>query len=66
MAEDCQAFVITRDWSTTALDPGVWYSTVCKESCRFMAAWVREEENTSKTRRKKREAEKVDKSEVVP
>ena len=29
---------ITRDWSTTALDPGVWYSTVREGSCRFMAA----------------------------
>ena len=46
-------FVITGDLSTTALDPGVWCSTACKESCRFMAAWVREVGNVSKPGRKR-------------
>ena len=31
-----------------------------------MAAWVKEEENTSKQRQKKREAEEADKAEVAP
>ena len=34
--------------------------------CRFMAAWVREEENASNQRQKKREAEEADKVEVAP
>ena len=41
-------------------------STVCNESCRFMAEWVREEEKASKTRQKKREEEEADMVEVVP
>ena len=28
VAEDRRLFGITGDWSTAALDPGVWYSTV--------------------------------------
>ena len=34
--------------------------------CRFMAAWVREEENASNQRQKKREAEEANKVEVAP
>ena len=34
--------------------------------CRFMVAWVREEENTSKNGQKKREAEEADNVEVAP
>ena len=34
--------------------------------CRFMTAWVREEENASNQRQKKREAEEADKVEVAP
>ena len=49
--EDHRVFGITGDWSTAALDPGAGYSTVYEGGCRFMAAWVREEENASKTRR---------------
>ena len=37
-----------------------------KGGCRFMAAWVREEENASNLRQKKREAEEPDKVEVAP
>ena len=37
----------TGGWSTAVLDPGIWYSTVCEGGCRFMAAWVREEEKAS-------------------
>ena len=28
VADDLRLFGITGDWSTTVLDPGVWYSTV--------------------------------------
>ena len=51
---------MTGDWSTVVLDPGVWYSTVREGACRFMAAWVKEEEKTSKHRQRKREAEEAD------
>ena len=45
MAEDCQIFGITGDWSPATLKPGVWYRTVVREGgCRFMATWVEEEE----------------------
>ena len=44
MAEDRRVFDITGDWSIAALDPGVWYGTVCEGGCRFMAAWAREED----------------------
>ena len=66
MADDLRLFGITEDWSTAALDPGVWYSTVHEGGCRFMAAWVKEEENASNQRQKKREAEEADKAEVAP
>ena len=36
--EDRRLFGITGNWSTAALGPGVWYSTVCEEGCRVMAA----------------------------
>ena len=65
MAENLRVFGITGDWSTAALDPGDWYSTV-REGCRFMAAWVKEEEKASEHRQKKREAEEADKVEVAP
>ena len=34
--------------------------------CKFMAAWVREEENAPKKRQRKRGAEEADKVEVEP
>ena len=37
-AEDLWLFSITGDWSTAALDPGAWYSTVREGGCRCMAA----------------------------
>ena len=46
-ADNLRLFGITGDWSTAALDPGVWYSIVREGDCRFMAAWVKEEENAS-------------------
>ena len=46
--------------------PGAWYNIVHEGGCRFMAAWVREEENASNQRQKKREAEEADKVEVAP
>ena len=66
VADDLRLFGITGDWSTAALDPGVWYSAVHEEGCRFMAAWVKEEENASSHRQTKREAEEADKVEVAP
>ena len=66
VADDLRLFGITGDWSTAALDPGVWYSAVHEGGCRFMVAWVKEEENASSHRQKKREAEEADKVEVAP
>ena len=67
VADDLQLFGITGDWNTAALDPGVWYSAAVHEGgCRFMAAWVKEEENASNQRQNKREAEEADKVEVAP
>ena len=65
MADDLRLFGITGDWSTAALDPGVWYSTVHQGGCRFMATWVKEEENASQHRQRKREAEEADNVEVA-
>ena len=65
-AEDCRVVGITGDWSTAALDPGVWYSTVREGGCRFMAAWAREEEKASENQQRKREAEEAGKVEVAP
>ena len=66
VANDLRLFGITGDWSTAALDPEVWYSTVHEGGCRFMAAWAKEEETASKQRQKKRGAEEADKVEVAP
>ena len=46
--------------------PTVILYTVQEGGCRFMAAWVREVENVSNQRQKKREAEEADKVEVTP
>ena len=54
------------DWSAAALDPGAWYNIVHEGGRRFMAAWVKEEENASNQRQKKREALEADKVEVAP
>ena len=66
VADDLRLFGVTGDWRTAALDPGAWYNIVHEGGCRFMAAWVREEENASNQRQKKREAEEADKVEVAP
>ena len=66
VADDLRLLGVTGDWKTAALDPGAWYNTVQEGGCRFMAAWVREEENASNQRQKKREAEEADKVEVAP
>ena len=66
MAEDRRLFGITGDWSIAALNPGVWYSTVREGGCRFMAAWVKEEENVSEHLQRKREGEEADKVEAAP
>ena len=66
VADYLRLFGITRDWSAAALDPGVWYSTVHKDGCRFMAAWVKGQENASNQRQKKREAKEADKVDVAP
>ena len=41
-------FGITGDWSTAALDPWIWYSTLCEGGCGFTAAWERETEEADK------------------
>ena len=67
MTDNPRRFGIPGDWSTAALDPGVWYSTVDEGGCSFMAAWwAKEEENMSKHRHRKREAKEADKVEVAP
>ena len=66
MADDLRLFGITGNWSTAALDPGVWYNIVHEGGCRFMAAWLKEEENASNQRQKKREAEEAGEVKVVP
>ena len=66
VADDLRLFGVTGDWKTAALDPGAWYNTVQEGGCRFMAAWVREKENASNQRQKKKEAEEADKVEVAP
>ena len=66
MADDLRLSGVTGDWRTAALDPGTWYNKVHEGGCRFMAAWVREEENASDQRQEKREAEEADKVEVAP
>ena len=66
VADYLRLFSITGGWSTAALDLGVWSSIVHEGGCRFMAAWVKEEENASKHRQRKREAEEADKVEVAP
>ena len=68
MADDLRLFGVTGDWRTAARDPeaGAWYNKVYEGGCRFMAAWVREEENASNQRRKKRETEEAVKLEVAP
>ena len=65
MADDLRLFGVTRDWRIAALDSGAWYNKVHERGCRFMAAWVREEENASNQWQKKREAEEADKVEVA-
>ena len=65
MAEDRRLFGSTGGWCTASLDPGAWYSTVREGDCRFMAAWVKEEEKASEHRQRKREAEEADKFEVA-
>ena len=66
VADDLRLFDVTGDWRTAALDPGAWYNTVHEGGSRFMAAWVREEENASNQRQEKIEVEEADKAEVGP
>ena len=66
VADDLRLFGVTGDWRTAALDPGAWYNKEHEGGCRFMAAWVREEENASNQRQKKREVKVADKVEVAP
>ena len=66
MAENLRLFGIRGDWNTAALNPGAWDSTVREGRCRFMVAWVKDEENTSEHRQRKRETEEAEKIEVAP
>ena len=50
MAVDLRLFGVMGEWRTAVLDPGAWYNKVHEGRCRFMAAWVREEENASNQR----------------
>ena len=57
VSEDRRLFGITGDWSTAALDLGVWHRTVREGGCGFMVAWVREDEtrlNTSRGKEKRK------------
>ena len=58
VADDLRLFCIMGGWSIAALDPGVWYSTVLEGGCGCMVAWMKDEENASKHRQKKREERK--------
>ena len=56
-------------WWTGApphLTLGIGTSTVYEGGCRCTAAWVKEEENTSDHRQRKREAKEANKAEVAP
>ena len=68
MAKDRWLFGITGYWYTAAIVTGAWYNTVYEGGCRFMTAWVREEEKekASEIRQRKREGEEADKVEVAP
>ena len=65
VADDLRLVGIKGDWSTAALDPGAWYNTVHEGGCKFMTAWVKEEENAFSHRQMKRDAEEADKVEVA-
>ena len=54
MAEDLRLFGITDDWNTAALYLGAKCSTVREGGCRFVAAWVKQEEKASESKRKRR------------
>ena len=58
VAEDRRLFGTTGDWSTAALDPGVWYNTVGERDYKFLAAWVRKEEKGLENRQRNRERER--------
>ena len=60
VADGLRLFETTGDWGTAALDPGVWYTWRG-----LYAAWVKGEENASKHRQRKREAEMAE-VEVAP
>ena len=51
VADDRRFFGIRGDWNIAAHDPGAWYSTAREGGCRFMAAWVKEEERRPYTGR---------------
>ena len=59
-------FGITKNWSIATPDPGVSYIIVCEGDDGVMVAWVREEENASENRQRKRGAEEADKVEAAP
>ena len=50
------------------IDPGAWYDTVREGGCRFMGAWVKEEEKAPENwqRNREREVHEADKIEVAP
>ena len=58
-------FGITENKITAALDPRVCYSSVRQGGCRLMGKWEMEEENTFKTRQRKREGGNADNANVA-
>ena len=65
MAEDRRLFGIRGTGALPHFGPGVWYSTVREGRCRFMAAWVKEDEKASEHQQRKKEAKEADKIEVA-
>ena len=54
MIVGCLASRGTGVYRRIIIDPGVWHSTICEGGRRFMASWVKEEENASENRKRKR------------
>ena len=51
---DIRAFGITRNWKTTGLEAEVWVETVMEGGRKFVAAWGKEELDTTRHRQGKR------------
>ena len=58
---DIRAFGITGDWKAMALKAEVWVEAVTEGGRRFMAAWIKEEEDLARHRQEKRETTRLGK-----